>query len=90
MTMGEDKLIHESVHFYPGSACPVAADLAFGKKRFSKQVCEFAAGHFLGILPPGADGCGLYFCVYCYANTSKDAVLKNKDKHNADSESIIG
>lgn len=31
-----------------------------------------------------------HFCVYCYANTSKDAVLKNKDKHNADSESIIG
>jgi len=30
-----------------------------------------------------------HFCVYCYANTSKDAVLKNKDKHNADSESII-
>lgn len=28
-------------------------------------------------------------CVYCYANTSKDAVLKNKDKHNDESESII-
>ena len=31
-----------------------------------------------------------HFCVYCYANTSKDAVLKNKDKYNDDSESIIG
>ena len=31
-----------------------------------------------------------HFCVYCYANTSKDAVLKNKDKHNDESESIIG
>lgn len=30
-----------------------------------------------------------HFCVYCYANTSKDAVLKNQDKHNDDCESII-
>ena len=29
-------------------------------------------------------------CVYCYANTSKEAVLKNKDKYNDDCESIIG
>ena len=31
-----------------------------------------------------------HLCVYCYANTSKRAVLKNKDKHNDESESIIG
>lgn len=31
-----------------------------------------------------------HFCVYCYANTSKEAVLNNKDKHNDESESIIG
>ena len=31
-----------------------------------------------------------HFCVYCYANTNKEAVLKNKDKHNDESESIIG
>lgn len=30
-----------------------------------------------------------HFCVYCYANTSKECVLNNKDKHNDDSESII-
>lgn len=30
-----------------------------------------------------------HFCVYCYANTSKELVLKNKEKHNDDSESII-
>lgn len=30
-----------------------------------------------------------HFCVYCYANTSKDAVLRNKNKHNDDCESII-
>lgn len=30
-----------------------------------------------------------YFCIYCYANTSKELVLKNKSKHNEDSESII-
>ena len=31
-----------------------------------------------------------HFCVYCYANTCKELVLKNKDKHNDESESIIG
>lgn len=31
-----------------------------------------------------------HFCVYCYANTSREAVLRNKDKHRDDSESIIG
>ena len=30
-----------------------------------------------------------HFCVYCYANTSKECVLNNKAKHNDDSESII-
>ena len=30
-----------------------------------------------------------HFCVYCYANTSKEAVLNNKDRHNDDSESLI-
>ena len=31
-----------------------------------------------------------HFCMYCYANTSKEAVLRNKDRHNDESESIIG
>ena len=30
-----------------------------------------------------------HFCVYCYANTSKKAVLNNKDRHSDKSESII-
>jgi len=30
-----------------------------------------------------------HFCIYCYANSSKDVVLKNKEKHNDESESII-
>lgn len=30
-----------------------------------------------------------HFCVYCYANTSKDAVMKNKELHFNNSESII-
>ncbi len=30
-----------------------------------------------------------HFCVYCYANTSKELVLKNAEKHNDESESII-
>lgn len=31
-----------------------------------------------------------HFCVYCYANTSKECVIKNAAKHNNESESIIG
>lgn len=30
-----------------------------------------------------------HLCVYCYANTSKELVLKNRSKHSDDSESII-
>lgn len=30
-----------------------------------------------------------HFCVYCYANTSRDCVLNNASKHNENSESII-
>lgn len=30
-----------------------------------------------------------HLCVYCYANTSKELVLKNQEKHNDESESII-
>lgn len=30
-----------------------------------------------------------HLCVYCYANTSRDLVLKNASKHSDDSESII-
>ena len=31
-----------------------------------------------------------HFCVYCYANTSKECVLRNVAKHNDESESLIG
>lgn len=30
-----------------------------------------------------------HLCAYCYANTSRNLVLKNKERHNDDSESII-
>ena len=30
-----------------------------------------------------------HFCVYCYANTSKECVLRNAEKHDENSESII-
>ncbi len=30
-----------------------------------------------------------HFCVYCYANTSKELVQKNAALHSEDSESII-
>lgn len=31
-----------------------------------------------------------HFCVYCYANTSRDCVLRNEHRHSDDSESLIG
>jgi DNA repair photolyase len=31
-----------------------------------------------------------HLCTYCYANTSRNVVLANKDKHSDESESIIG
>ena len=31
-----------------------------------------------------------HFCVYCYANTSKECVLKNTERHSDNSESLIG
>jgi DNA repair photolyase len=31
-----------------------------------------------------------HLCTYCYANTSRNVVIANKDKHSDDSESIIG
>lgn len=30
-----------------------------------------------------------HLCVYCYANTSKEVVLRNKEKHKVDCESLI-
>lgn len=31
-----------------------------------------------------------HFCVYCYANSSKECVIKNAEQHNENSESIVG
>ncbi len=31
-----------------------------------------------------------HFCVYCYVNTSKVLVQKNRSKHSDESESIFG
>ena len=30
-----------------------------------------------------------HFCVYCYANTSKECVMNNAKRHSDDSESLI-
>ena len=30
-----------------------------------------------------------HLCVYCYANTSKECVIKNASRHNDESDSII-
>ncbi len=50
-----------------------------------RMICGFMVSKDIGMY----NTCR-HLCVYCYANTSKEAVLKNKDKHNDESESIIG
>ena len=50
-----------------------------------RKICGCMVSKDIGMYNPCR-----HFCVYCYANTSKEAVLKNKDKHNDESESIIG
>ena len=55
------------------------------KDKGQRKICGCMISKDIGMYNPCR-----HLCVYCYANTSKEAVLKNKDKHNDESESIIG
>ena len=55
------------------------------KDKGQRKVCGCMISKDIGMY----NTCG-HFCVYCYANTSKEAVLKNRNLHTIESESIIG
>lgn len=55
------------------------------KDKGQRKICGCMVSKDIGMY----NTCG-HLCVYCYANTSKDAVLRNFEKFNDESESIIG
>lgn len=55
------------------------------KKKGQRNECVCFFGNDIGVY----DTCK-HFCKYCYANTNKDAVIKNSKMHNPDSPFLIG
>ena len=68
-----------------GEVPPIPQKQKNVKDTGQRKICGCMASKDIGMY----DTCR-HFCVYCYANTSKEAVLRNARAHNDDSESITG
>ena len=55
------------------------------KIKNTREGCNCLMGNDIGAY----NSCG-HLCIYCYANTNKEAVRKNMQKHNPNSPFLIG